>query len=302
MGRPRRRAGSLPHDPPIVQGGRSGAGGAFCRGWWTADRDEGMMRPTMKLAPRLVRRSSHGVHRAVLAVLGALASGCQGTVDNGPVDAGADSRSSDGGAASSVIDAGTGASDGLSQGLLASDALQPMPDAFVLAYVGPGTGSTAVCGYQSDQTFVAIGSPLDPKPSTVTNGDFQQGAGTVTLSCAVDPSGAAFKVKINAEIGGQNGGSVTIVGNVDATGGTGIYGGFTSAQNGTFVAQDCSITFTYNMEPVPVGGSPVAAGRIWGHIDCPNAMESGTAEITADGGATQRTCDAHADFLFENCL
>jgi hypothetical protein len=30
-------------------------------------------------------------------------------------------------------------------------------------------------------------------------------------------------------------------------------------------------------------------------------MESGTAEITDDGGATQRTCDAHADFLFENC-
>jgi hypothetical protein len=186
-------------------------------------------------------------------------------------------------------------------GIACSGGKPPVSDAFVLAYVGPGTGSTSVCGYQSDQTFVAIGSPLDPKPSTVTNGDFQPGSGTVSLSCQVDGSGSGFKIKINAEIGGQNGGSVTIVGNVDANGGTGIYGGFTSGQNGTFIDPNCSITFTYNFQPVPVGGSPIASGRIWGHIECPNAMESGTSEIADDGGVTQRTCDGHADFLFENC-
>jgi hypothetical protein len=185
---------------------------------------------------------------------------------------------------------------------LSSDA-GPTPDAFVLASVGPGTGSISVCGYQSDQTFVAIGTPLDPKPATVTSGELQPGAqgGTVSLVCNVDQGGGGFMIKINAEIGGQNGGSVTIVGNVDANGGTSIYGGFTSAQNGTFIDPNCTITFTYNTQPVPVGGSPVAAGRIWGHIDCPNAIESGTSEIAADGAATERTCDAHADFLFENC-
>jgi hypothetical protein len=151
------------------------------------------------------------------------------------------------------------------------------------------------------QTFVQIGSPPSPKPSTVTNGDFQQGAGSVSLSCKVDPSGAGFNIQLSAQIGEPNGGSLIVVGQVNAIGGSGIQGTFLSAQNGTFVDQNCSFTFTYNMGPVPVGGSPVAAGRIWGHIDCPNAVESGTAEITADGAATERTCDAHADFLFENC-
>jgi len=177
----------------------------------------------------------------------------------------------------------------------------PVPDAFVLASVGPGTGSTSVCGYQSDQYFVQIGSPLDPKPSTVTNGDFQAGSGIVTLDCHVDGGGGTFKMKINAEIGGPNGGSLTISGTVTTNGGSGIYGGFTSGQNGTFIDPNCSITFTYNNEPVPVGGSPIASGRMWGHIDCPNAQESGTSEIAEDGGQTERTCDAHADFLFENC-
>jgi hypothetical protein len=219
-----------------------------------------------------------------------------GVSDSGSVadDAGGD------GADSSASDSRAEASDD-GPGLADPDAAQPMPDAFVLAYVGPGTGSTSVCGYQSDQTFVAIGAPLDPKPSTVTSGDFQQGAGTVSLSCAIDPGGGGFSVKINAEIGGPNGGALTVVGQVNAAGGTGIYGGFTSAQNGTFIDQSCSITFTYNAGPVPVGGSPVAAGRIWGHIDCPDAQENGTSEITDDGAATERTCDAHADFLFENC-
>jgi hypothetical protein len=186
-------------------------------------------------------------------------------------------------------------------GVACSGSKPPIADAFINAYVGPGTGSTSVCGYQSDQAFVLIGSPVDPKPTTVTNGDFQAGSGTVNLVCSVDSNSGGFKIRINAQISGMNGGSVTLSGTVNANGGTGIYGGFTSGQNGTFIDQNCSITFTYNMEPVPVGGSPIASGRIWGHIDCPNAKESGTSEIADDGGATERTCDGHADFLFENC-
>lgn len=199
-------------------------------------------------------------------------------------------------------DGGGNAPDGAPD-LSDSDAAQPTPDAYVAAYVGPGTGSTSVCGYASDQTFVQIGSTVQPKPSTVTSGDFEQGAGTVTLDCKVDPSGGGggFNIQLSAEVGGPNGGSLTVVGNVDVSGGTGIQGGFTSAANGSFTGSNCSVTFTYNGNPVPVGGSPVAAGRIWGHIDCPNAIEAGTVEIDADGGTTVRTCDAQADFLFENC-
>jgi hypothetical protein len=145
-----------------------------------------------------------------------------------------------------------------------------------------------------------IGLPLVPKPSTVTSSDLQ-GAGTVTLDCRVDPSSSGFNIQLSAEVSGPNGGSLSAVGQVNVSGGTGIQGGFTSAANGSFTGSNCSITFTYNGNPVPVGGSPVAAGRIWGHIDCPNAMQSGTSEISDDGSVTQHACDAQADFLFENC-
>jgi hypothetical protein len=178
----------------------------------------------------------------------------------------------------------------------------PVADAFISAYVGPGNGGSSVCGYQSETAFVQIGSPLDPKPSTVTSGDFQQGSGTVTLDCKVDPSGGGqFRIQLSAEVDGENGGSVSAVGYVTASGGTNIQGGFTNAMNGSFSESNCTITFTYNMLPVPVGGSPIASGRIWGHMDCPNAMQGDTTEIGEDGGQTERTCDGSVDFLFENC-
>jgi hypothetical protein len=201
-----------------------------------------------------------------------------------------------------ILRRATGSAIACVLGLACSGKKAPVPDAFVLAYVGPGTGSSSICGYQYDTTFVNIGSPLAPKPSTVTNGDFQQGAqgGVVSLDCSVDGSGS-FKIKINAEISGMAGGSLSLVGQVSATGGTGIYGGFTSGSNGSFIDPNCSITYTYNNEPVPINGSPIAGGRIWGHVDCPNAKQSGSTEIGDDGGSTERTCDAHADFLFENC-
>jgi hypothetical protein len=62
---------------------------------------------------------------------------------------------------------------------------------------------------------------------------------------------------------------------------------------------DSSCTFTYDDASVPVAGSAVAPGRIWGHIDCPDATDA--VVEAADGSATSRTCDGYADFMFENC-
>jgi hypothetical protein len=136
----------------------------------------------------------------------------------------------------------------------------------------------------------------------VTNGDFQPGWGTVHLFCKVDSSGGGFKVELSAEVDGASGGSVTVVGTVGANGGTNLMGGFTSAANGSsFSDSTCTVDFTYNMNPVPVGGSPIASGRIWAHIDCPHAIQAGTSVQGDDGGFTERTCDGHADFLFQNC-
>jgi hypothetical protein len=79
--------------------------------------------------------------------------------------------------------------------------------------------------------------------------------------------------------------------------GTGVFGFFSNALYGSF--SDSSCTFTYDDASVPVAGSAVAPGRIWGHIDCPDATDA--VVEAADGSATSRTCDGYADFMFENC-
>jgi hypothetical protein len=149
-----------------------------------------------------------------------------------------------------------------------------------------------------------VGAPVEPEPSVLTSGDYEQGWGTVTLFCRVDSTGGGnFNVALSAEVGGPMGGSVTISGIVnDTTGATGgVTGSFTSATNGSFIDSDCSVTFTYLMMPVPVAGSPVADGRIWGHLSCPRAVQQETSVMTEDGGSTLKGCDGEADFLFENC-
>jgi hypothetical protein len=169
-----------------------------------------------------------------------------------------------------------------------ADAAMPIPEAFVSAFVGPGGASASACGYAAQLSFLQIGSPVVPEPSTITSG-----MDSVSLSCQVDPSGGGFNIHLSAEISGVNGGSLSVAGQVSTSGGSGIQGVFTSATAGTFSDSNCTVTFTYNESPVPVA-PPIAAGRIWGHVDCADAS-SGT-----DGGNV-RTCDASADFLFENC-
>lgn len=178
----------------------------------------------------------------------------------------------------------------------------PIPNAFVLATVGPGNANSSVCGYGSEQTFVPVGSQTSGEPSTVSSGDVQPGTGTVTLVCKVDSSGGNnFRIELSAEVEGATGGSMVITGTVNQNGGSSIYASFQSSTMGQFTDSDCTITFTYNGQPIPIAGSPIASGRIWGHVSCPGAMQQGMTEIGEDGGATVRTCDGEADFLFQNC-
>jgi len=52
--------------------------------------------------------------------------------------------------------------------------------------------------------------------------------------------------------------------------------------------------------PAPM---PVAAGRMWGHIDCPAARDrSGGLLTLPDGGLVPATCEGQADFLFETAI
>jgi hypothetical protein len=181
------------------------------------------------------------------------------------------------------------------------DASAPPADAFVSGVIGPGilsgVNDPPACG-QGDLTW-QLGSPLTPKPSTYADGSSLAG-GAVHVTCRVDQTGCGFGIQLVAELDGMSGGTLFVSGTVGADGaGTGLGGTFTN-QGQTFVDHDCTFTLTYNDGPVPAGGQP-AQGRIWGHIDCPTAVDNGQLGLGPDGGAVPRTCDASADFLFENC-
>jgi hypothetical protein len=182
--------------------------------------------------------------------------------------------------------------------------VQP-PSAFIATTVG-ATGGGTPCDLGSvDTTFLSVGTAATGKPTTVTD----QGTaadGAVTVDCTVTADGSGFDVILDVSIAGPNGGSVNIAspagqGAVTTAGGTGISASFTGdGGHGPYTSGDCTIRFTYQGQPVPVT-PPIAPGRIWGHIDCPDATAVGQGSVEPDGGSAPITCPASADFLFENC-
>jgi hypothetical protein len=176
----------------------------------------------------------------------------------------------------------------------------PTEDAFVSANVLDSAAGT--CNEHSSTSIVQIGQAVAGKPSTVNTGG-SEGAGTVTLSCNVSAVNSGFDIQLQAEQAGTGGGVITITsplgqGTVSptATSVSGITGNFNNPQVGHYLDSNCTLTYTYNGAPVPTM-PPVAGGRIWGHLDCPNAVLQGQ---TGTGGSAI-VCDAQVDFLFENC-
>lgn len=161
-------------------------------------------------------------------------------------------------------------------------------DAFVQA---------SVCSKQ----WLLAGQAATELPVTVQDGD-STGNDVFTVTCSVHAVGAGFDVALTLADQGPQGGSVTIAstrgaGDVSASGASGITATFTTSRGEIARAGGCTITPTYQGQPVPVNPS-VFAGKIWGHLSCPMAV------LTMEGGAPDASagqCDAEADFLFENC-
>jgi hypothetical protein len=166
-----------------------------------------------------------------------------------------------------------------------------------------------ICGLGSPQPWIVIGtsttssgSELTP-PDSISDGS-KTSAGNVNVTCTVSTSGNGFDISLNAQLLGLNGGSITITspagqGAVTSNGGSNITGVFQNGNDGTFREEDCTITFDYDGSPVPE--TPIAAGRIWGHLSCPTALDTGATVIGEDGGTEPRQCDGEADFLFQQC-
>jgi hypothetical protein len=181
----------------------------------------------------------------------------------------------------------------------------PAAEAYVSAAIIDGNNSALLCGFTTDFTIVSVGKTiLFPQQgqlpvSPTKDGDFSPGAGVAHVACTVNGS-SPFNVQLSVSVDGM--GSFSAFGKVDSSGnGTGIIASFTSVNNGTFRASNCTVSPMYMNGAVPIQGSPVSGGRIFAHIDCPSAINMGQSGIADDGGVAPKTCDGHADFLFENC-
>lgn len=152
------------------------------------------------------------------------------------------------------------------------------------------------------QPWLLAGQAMTELPVTVRDGD-STGSDVFGVTCSVRAVGAGFDVSLTLSDQGPQGGSVTIAsragaGDVTASGGSHITATFASTLGGEIArGSDCTITPTYQGQPVPMSPS-VFAGRIWGHVSCPKAVLTSEAGAPDAAGAP---CDAEADFLFENC-
>jgi hypothetical protein len=182
----------------------------------------------------------------------------------------------------------------------------PVPQTYIAATVGQGTNET-VCNFNTTQQWLDIGTYEQPPslPKYQGNGSTLEG-NAVDVVCTVATSGNGFDIALSATEEGAAGGSVVMTspvgqGAVTQSGGSGITAGFESGSFGDYRETDCTISFTYGGETVP-NMPPIAAGRIWGHLSCPHAQQAGKTRSNPDGGAPVTvTCDAEADFFFEEC-
>lgn len=190
-----------------------------------------------------------------------------------------------------------------------SNSPPPPPDTFVNAALGGGSSCSS---YPSPKIWLQIGTATSGHPNTVQDGGNDRNA-NVSVSCTVHPQGSGFDIQLSAIEDGPNGGSLTITspqgeGKVTTMPSSGIsasfvgQGGIVYSENvGANDSTGCTITYEYDPggsvggvagdQPVPVS-PPVAAGRIWGHIKCPNALAQGQPGVS---------CVAEGDFIFEQC-
>src|SRR5262249_23736450 len=130
----------------------------------------------------------------------------------------------------------------------------------------------------------------DPKvPSRAIKDGEPYGQGAVSVSCSVTPAGAdEFNVAGSIDLSGATGGFFRIDGKFKTTGEQqGIHAKFASRRTTNqydSLGNGCVVRYSTSFQGV-------AAGRVWGEIDCPKAENLGA----------QKACKGVAEFRFENC-
>jgi hypothetical protein len=173
------------------------------------------------------------------------------------------------------------------------------PNAYVSAVLqGSADLGTEACGI-NEASFLEVGASSGGGGIASADDGSSQGGFNVSVSCSVTAnSDGSFQV--NALASNGSAGAFGIIGKFTSSGvQTGIHATFSGPANADFSEVDCTVAYSSIVEPgAPTG---VAAGRVWGTVTCPDAVDPGTSEIGPDGGDVSRTCAATAEFKFQNC-
>jgi hypothetical protein len=152
-----------------------------------------------------------------------------------------------------------------------------------------GTNTSQTCPQTGPLfTIGSFGNPVASPPEPVTpveDGQSHQ-QGKAQVVCAVVASGnGAFDVKASAQLTGATGGLFRIEGSFRPEGEqTGVRVTLSKQPFGVFEAKDCKVRYEGDFQGV-------AAGRVWGTLDCADASRQDTGSA----------CQALAQFKFENC-
>jgi hypothetical protein len=179
----------------------------------------------------------------------------------------------------------------------------PQPQAFVQLAMSPSLASPGMCvGYPTNAPLMQVGQPGVPtdnppiQPTRVSTG-----TQSVTIACSVHQEGDSFAINLRiaqGNVSSTGATTLTITGMVNAsTGGTNLTGDVSNTIAGNYSSSACTVSFGTPGAGASPQGPSVAAGRIWAHLSCPAVQSSA---VTTQSGAPS-TCDAEADFVFENC-
>lgn len=172
-----------------------------------------------------------------------------------------------------------------------SDDDKATPQVIFDGNITTGNHSATECTETGGFTVGDFGN-LAAQPPTgsapVKDGDTFEGA-KATVVCSVTSAGnETFNVSATLDLSGSAGGVFRVDGQFKTTGQqTGIHAFFSRRFSGNAYDETdraCTVDFTTTYQGV-------AAGRVWGQLNCPNAVNT----------AGDRTCAITSNFRFENC-
>ena len=171
------------------------------------------------------------------------------------------------------------------------------------AVVGPSNDPMhlAECNVGSSTHWLLIGMDTGSGIPKTT----EDGSNNVNVSCTVSQTGMdQYNISLTAHLPGSAGGTFTVASDpmspVTSMGGTNLTVDQDTGEQGygQLHGQGCTLDY---MGARASGGQNIAPGRLWAHVSCPVATDSGTTKQLMDGGTANETCTTSATFLFQDC-